>query len=125
MRTTRNEAKIIEKVGKGFELITKARNIRLHLKTTQLPTCFRAHNDSYYDGREIKILSLTKSDIDKDFAFVTLTTEEAREDILNNCLTYIFVHIKDKVIKDKKMRNPSELRISASLVANNFSQLGF
>lgn len=62
--------------------------------------------DSYYDGREIEILSFTKSDIDKDFAFVTLTTEEAKEDILNNDLTYIIEHLRDKVTKDKEMGNP-------------------
>ena len=85
-----DEERIIGKVEKGFELITKARNMRLHLKgevlcdhsaTDILRSIMR---DAYYDGREIEILSLTKSDTDKDFAFITLTTEEARADILNN-----------------------------------------
>ena len=34
------------------------------------------------------IISLTKSDINKDFTFITLTTEESRDDILHNGLTY-------------------------------------
>jgi hypothetical protein len=120
--------RIIGKVEKGFELITKARNMRLHLKGEVL----RDHSatdilrsilrDVYYDGREIEILSLTKSDIDKDFAFITLTTEEARADILNNGLTYHSERLKVSATKDKGMGNPSELWISTTLVANNLPQ---
>ena len=120
--------RVIGKVEKGFELITKARNMRLHLKGEVL----RDHTstdilrsivrDSYYDGREIEILSLTKSDNDKDFAFLTLTTEEARADILNNGLTYHSERLTVSATKDKGMGNPSELRISTTLVANNLPQ---
>ena len=63
---------IIGKVGKRFKLITKVRNMRLHLtwdafrnnKATDILRSLMA--DSYYDGREVEILSLTKSDTDKD-----------------------------------------------------------
>ena len=69
--------KIIGKVEKGYELITKARNMRLHLKgdalrnSTAMDILRNLMRDSYYDGREVEILSLTKSDIDKDFAFIS------------------------------------------------------
>ena len=59
--------RIIGKVEKGFELITKARNMRLHLKgeairdNTATDILRSIMRDSYYDGREIEILSLTKS----------------------------------------------------------------
>ena len=78
--------------------------------------------DAYYDGRELEILSLTKSDNDKDFAFITLTTEEAREDILNNGLIYHSERLKISATKDKDAGNPSELMISTTLVANNLPQ---
>ena len=120
--------RIIEKVEKGFELITKARNMWLHLKGEVL----RDHSatdilrsiirDVYYDGRELEILSLIKSDIDKDFVFITLTTEEARDDILNNGLIYHSKRLKVCATKDKGMGSPSELRISTTLVANNLPQ---
>ena len=120
--------RIIGKVEKGFELITKARNMRLHLKghalwnNTTTDILSNLMRDSYYDGREIEILLLTKSDIDKDFAFITLTTEEARNDILNNGLTYHSECLKVSITKNKDVGNPSELRISTTLVANNLPQ---
>lgn len=73
--------------------------------------------DFYYDDRKIKILFLTKSDTDKDFAFITLTTKEARNNILNNGLTYHSKHLKVSITKDKDTNHPSELRISSTLVA--------
>ena len=120
--------RIIGKVEKGFELITKARNMRLHLKgealrnNTAMDILRSLMKDSYYNGREVEILSLTKSDIDKDFSFITLTTEEARDDILNNGLTYHSERLKVSITKDKDAGHPSELRISTTLVANNLPQ---
>ena len=120
--------KVIGKVEKGFELITKARNMRLHLKDESLRDNMAADilrdlmRDSYYHGREIEILSLTKSDTDKDFAFITLTTEEARDDILHNGLSYHSERLKVSMTKDKEAGNTSELRISTTLVANNLPQ---
>ena len=120
--------RIIGKIENGFELITKARNMRLHLKgevlrdhtaTDILRSIIR---DSYYDGRALEILSLIKSDDAKDFAFITLTTKEVREDILNNGLIYHSEQLKVSATKDKGMGNPSELRISTTLVANNLPQ---
>jgi len=120
--------RIIGKVEKGFELITKAKNMRLHLKGETL----RNHKavdilrtlmrDAYYDGREIEILSLTKSDTERDFAFITLTTEEAREDVLQNGLTFHSERLKVSLTKDKDLGNTSELKISTTLVAYNLPQ---
>jgi hypothetical protein len=102
--------------------------MRLHLKRSTLRNITATDilknlmQDFYYDGREIEILSLTKSDTDKDFAFITLTTEEARNDILTNGLTYHSERLKVSITKDKDVGNPSELRISTTLVANNLPQ---
>lgn len=76
----------------------------------------------YYDGREVEILSLTKSDIENDFAFITLTTEESRDDILRNGLTYHSERLKVSITKDKDTGNFSKLRISTTLVSNNLHQ---
>ena len=119
---------VIGKVEKGFELITKAKNMRVHLKGDSLRNnkaidiLRTLMSEAYYEGREIEILSLTKPDEEKDFAFITLTTEEAREDVLNNGLTYRSERLKVSTPKDKDMGNSSELRISTTLVANNLPQ---
>ena len=120
--------RIIGKVEKGFELIIKTKNMRLHLKGETL----RNHKavdilrtlmrDAYYDGREIEILSLTKSDTERDFAFITLTTEEAKEDVLQNGLTYHSERLKVSLTRDKDLGNTSELKISTTLVTHNLPQ---
>ena len=102
--------------------------MRLHLKGEAL----RNHRaldilrslmkDAYYNGREVEILSLTKSETERDFTFITLTTEEAREDILNNGLTFQAERLKVSIIRTKDMSNPSELRISTTLVVTNLPQ---
>ena len=123
--------RVIGKAEKGFELITKAKHMRLHLKgefirnNTATDILRTLLQESYYKGREVEILSLTKSDAEKDFAFVTLTTEEARDDILSNSLTYHSERLKVSITKDKDMGNLSELRISTTLVANNLPQREF
>lgn len=121
--------KVIGKVEKGFELITKARNMRLHLKGDSLRENTAngilkiLMKECYYDGREVEILSLTKPDVEKDFAFITLTTEEARDDLLTNGLTFHNEKLKVSITKDKDTgTHPSELRISTTLVANNLPQ---
>ena len=120
--------RVIGKVEKGFELITKAKNMRLHLKgttlrgSTSIDILRTLMSESYYEGREIEILSLTKSDEERDFAFITLTTEEARDDILNNGLIYRSEKLKVSITRDKNIGNISELRISTTLVANNLPQ---
>lgn len=78
--------------------------------------------DFYYDGREVEILSLTKSDDDKDFAFITLTTEDAREDIIRNGLTFHSERLKVSATKDKDTGNTLDLKISITLVVNNIPQ---
>ena len=120
--------RVIGKVEKGFELITKAKNMRLHLKGATLRGSMAIDilrtlmSESYYEGREVEILLLTKADEEKDFAFLTLTTEEAREEILTNGLTYHSKKLKVSITKDKDIGNLSELRISTTLVANNLPQ---
>jgi hypothetical protein len=74
--------KVIGKVEKGYELATKARNLRLHLKGESLRhenafDIFEAiARESYYTGKQHKFMGLTKPELDKKFAFLTLTTEE-------------------------------------------------
>ena len=126
--TMGDDEKIIGKVEKGFELITKAKNMRLHLKgeaihnNTALDILHNLMKQAYYDGREVEILSLTKGGVEKDYAFITLTTEEAQDDILTNGLTFQSERLKVSITKDKDTGNPSELRISTTLVANNLPQ---
>ena len=120
--------KVIGKVEKGFELITKACNMRLYLKgdslrdNSAMDILRDLMRDFYYDGREVEILSLTKPDDAKDFAFITLTTEDAREDLLRNGLSYHSEHLQVSATKDKDTANTSDLRISTTLVANNLPQ---
>lgn len=78
--------------------------------------------DFYYDGHEVEILSLTKSDDDKDFVFITPTTEDAREDIIRNGLTFHSERLKVSATKDKDTGNTSDLKISITLVVNNLPQ---
>ena len=120
--------KVIGKVEKGFELLTKVKNMRLHLKgealrdKTAVEILQTLMQESYYDGREIEILSLTKSDVERNFAFITFTTEEARDDILSNGLVYHSERLIVSITRDKNIGNPSELRISTILVVNNLPQ---
>ena len=120
--------KVIGKVEKGFHLLTKAKNMRLHLKgeafrdKTAVEILQTLMQESYYDGREIEILSLTKSDVERNFAFITFTTEEARDDILSNGLVYHSERLIVSITRDKNIGNPSELRISTTLVVNNLPQ---
>ena len=98
--------RVIGKVEKGFELITKAKNMRLHLKGealrnhTALDILRSLMKDFYYDGREVEILSLTKSETERDFAFITLTTEESKNDILTNGLTFHAEKLKVSITRD-------------------------
>ena len=120
--------RIIGIVEKEFELITKAKNMRLHLKgaslrgSTAVDILRTIMSESYYEGREVEILALTKADEEKDFAFLTLTTEEAKEDVLTNGLIYRSERLKVSLTKDKAIGSISELRISTTLVANNLQQ---
>jgi hypothetical protein len=58
--------RVIGKVEKGFELITNAKHMRLHLKgdtigtNTAVDILRTLMKKSYYNGRDVKILSLTK-----------------------------------------------------------------
>jgi hypothetical protein len=86
--------KVIGKVEKGYELAIKARNLRLHLKGESLQhenafDIFKAiAKESYYTGKQLKFMGLTKPELDKNFAFLTLTTEEARDLVLKDGLTF-------------------------------------
>ena len=105
---------VIGKVEKGFELVTEAKNMRLHLKgkalrtNTAIDILRTLMRESYYDGRKIENLSFTKSDVEKDFAFITLTTKESKDDILNNGLIYHSERLKVSITKDKDTGNLSE-----------------
>ena len=119
---------VIGKVEKGFELATKASNLRLHLRGESLRheyafNIFEALvRESYYTGRQLEFLGLTKPELDKNFAFLTLTTEDARDIILKDGLTFNHEKLQVSVTRDRGSGNPSELRISTTLVANNLPQ---
>ena len=120
--------KVIGKVEKGFELVTKARNLRLYIKGETLRHTHASHifeeivRESYYTGKQHEFMGLTKPEFDKTFAFLTLTTEEARDTVLKEGLTFNHEKLHVSVTRDRGTGNPSELRISTTLVANNLPQ---
>ena len=67
-------------------------------------------------------MGLTKPEIDKNFAFFTLTTEEARNYILQDGLAFNREKLQVSITRDRGTGNPSELRISTTLVVNNLPQ---
>jgi hypothetical protein len=120
--------KVIGKIEKIFELMSKARNLRLHIQGETLRHMQASHifeeivRESYYTGRQHEFLGLIKPVLEKTFAFLTLTTEEARDLVLNEGLTFNHEKLHVSVTRDRGAGNPSELRISTTLVANNLSQ---
>ena len=118
----------IGKVEKGFELMSKARNLRLYIKGETLRHTHASQvfeeivRESYYTGRQHEFMGLTKPKFDKNFAFLTLTTEEARDLVINEGLTFNHEKLQVDVTRDRGAGNPSELRISTTLVANNLPQ---
>ena len=119
---------VIGKVEKGYELATKARNLRLHLKGESirhehafdiLETIVR---ESYYTGKQHEFMGPTKPELDKNFVFLTLTTEEARDLVLMEGLIFNHEKLIVSITWDRGVGNPSELRISTTFVANNLPQ---
>ena len=120
--------RVIGKVEKGFELMTNARNLRLYIKGETFRHEQASHifeeivRESYYTGRQHEFMGLTKPELDKTFAFLTLTTEEARDVVLNEGLTFNHEKLQVSITRNRGAGNPSELRISTTLVANNLPQ---
>ena len=89
---------IIGKIEKGYDLVTKARNFRLHLKGESLRhekafNIFEALvQKNYYSGKQHEFMGLTKPELDENFALFTLTTEEARDIMLKD--KFVFNHKK-------------------------------
>ena len=78
--------------------------------------------ESYYNGLQHEFMGLTKPDLDKNFAFLTLVTDEGRDIVLNEGLTYNSEKLIVSLPRDRNVGNLSELRISTTLVANNLPQ---
>ena len=120
--------RVIGKVEKGYELVTKARNLRLHLKGDTLrhehaSTIFESLvQESYYKGHQHEFMGFAKPELDKNFAFLTLTMEEARDLVLKEGIVYNNERLQVSITRDRNGGNPSELRISTTLVANNLPQ---
>lgn len=53
---------------------------------------------------KVKILLLTKLNIERDFAFINFTTMEARKDLLTNGLTF---HNEDSMLASRRTRTPT------------------
>jgi hypothetical protein len=108
--------------------MSKALNFRLYVKGETLRHAHTSQvfeeivRESYYAGRQHEFLGLTKPEIDKTFAFLTLTSEEARDTVLNEGLSFKHKKLQVSVTRDRGTGNPSELRISTTLVANNLPQ---
>ena len=120
--------RVIGKIEKGYELGTKARNLRVHLKGEILRhveafIIFESLvQESYYMGHQHEFMGLTKPEFDRNFAFLTFTTEEARNIVLKEGLTYNNERLQVSIPRDRGVGNPSELRISTTLVANHLPQ---
>ena len=67
-------------------------------------------------------MGLTKPEFDKNFAFLTLITEEAQDIILMKWLTFNHEKLQVSITHDRSTGNPSELQINMILVANNLPQ---
>lgn len=59
--------------------------------------------DCCYDGRETKILSFIKLGKENDLAFITLTLEEAYDNLLNNGLSYNPDELNVNITKDNEL----------------------
>ena len=109
---------VIGKVEKRYELVTKACNLRLHLKGEMLRhehafNTFEAIvRENYYTGKQHEFMGLTKPEFDKNFAFLTLTKEETRDLILKDGLTFNHERLQVSITRDRGTGNPSELRIA-------------
>lgn len=63
-----------------YELVTKARNLRLHLKGETLrhahaSTIFESLvHESYYSDQQHEFMSFAKPELGENFAFLTFTT---------------------------------------------------
>ena len=72
--------------------------------------------------RQVEILSLTKLDLEKDFVFITLTTEEPKKELFTNAITLHCEKLNLSILRDKDSENLLEHQISMTLVANNLPQ---
>lgn len=115
-------------VKKKYELATKARNFRLHLKGKSL--CHECEfeifqtivRENYYAGKQHEFMGLAKSELDKFFAFLTLTAEETKDLVLKEWLNFNYEVLQVSITRDRGVGNPSELCISTTLVANKLPQ---
>ena len=67
-------------------------------------------------------MGLTKPELDRNFVFLTFTMEEAKNVILKEGLTYNNERFEVSIPRDRGVGNPSELRMSTTLVANHLPQ---
>jgi hypothetical protein len=108
--------------------MSNARNLRLYIKGETLRHEHASQvfeeivRKNYYTVRQHEFLGLTKPELDKTFAILTLTTKEARDIILNEGLSFKHEKLHVSITRDRGPDNPSKLRIRTTLVANNFSQ---
>ena len=116
------------KAWKIFELVTKTRDLWFYLKGSTLYD-HSTHNtfntvvwESYYDGKQHKVLTLTKPDANKDHAFLTLASKEAKYLISKHGLVYNHDMLKVSETHYWDIGNPSKLCISMTLVFNNLPQ---
>lgn len=83
----KNVQMVIGKIQKGYELVPKTRDIRIHIEEETL--CHEhAFNifktlvwENYYDGKQHKFMGISKSELDKDFAFLTLTKKKTNDTV--------------------------------------------
>lgn len=99
--------KVMGKVENELQLITKPRNLRLHLKGDTLRdnyahTIFQEIIIENYYMKQIKFLTLTKLELMKVFAFLKLATKQARNTLLACGIAYDLEKIKVRITRDKR-----------------------
>lgn len=109
--------RVIGKVKKQFELITKAKNKLASLQGSTVIDIFcTIMNESYYKGREIEILSLTKS-----FS-LSSPPKKQRMTSSTTALIYRSERLRVGFTKDNDIGYILELGINTTIVTSNLSR---
>lgn len=107
---------VIKKIEKGYELVTRAHNLQQRIKGEifcheHVFNIFKTLiRESYYTERQHEFMGLNKPELDKNFAFFTLTMEKkTREIVLKDIFAYNYEKLKVKITLDCGANNPLEL----------------
>lgn len=75
--------------------------------------------ENYYEDKQLEFLTLIKPELTKDFTFLTLASEKARDSLLGWGLKFDCEKLKVSVTHNEEIGNTLELQVSITLVADN------